>query len=79
MRDALNATGRPVVFSLCGWNTWYAPVGTDLGNLWRISGDVTNFASMINALNLNAPLAIDAGPGGWNDPVITTKTTQTCR
>jgi alpha-galactosidase len=22
MRDALNATGRPVYFSLCGWNTW---------------------------------------------------------
>ena len=36
MRDALNATGRPVLFSLCGWNTWYAPVGQSLGNSWRI-------------------------------------------
>jgi len=22
MRDALNATGRPIFFSLCGWNAW---------------------------------------------------------
>ena len=22
MRDALNATGRPIVYSLCGWNSW---------------------------------------------------------
>ena len=27
MRDALNKTGRPIVFSLCGWNPWYAPKG----------------------------------------------------
>ena len=32
MRDALNATGRPMFFSLCGWNAWYAPVGAALGN-----------------------------------------------
>lgn len=24
-RDAINATGREVYFSLCGWETWYAP------------------------------------------------------
>ncbi len=24
-RDALNATGKPVYFSLCGWEEWYAP------------------------------------------------------
>ena len=27
MRDALNATGRPIFFSLCGWNSWYAERG----------------------------------------------------
>ncbi len=26
MRDALNATGKPIFFSLCGWNTWYVVV-----------------------------------------------------
>ena len=25
MRDALNATGRKIFFSLCGWESWYAP------------------------------------------------------
>ena len=34
MRDALNMTGRPIYFSLCGWNSWYAPVGGTLGNSW---------------------------------------------
>lgn len=37
MRDALNATGRPILFSLCGWNAWYAPMGDHLGNSWRIA------------------------------------------
>jgi len=27
MRDALNQTGREIYFSLCGWFSWYAPVG----------------------------------------------------
>jgi hypothetical protein len=36
MRDALNATGRPIFFSLCGWEEWYAPMGYSLGNSWRI-------------------------------------------
>lgn len=38
MRDALNATGRPIVFSLCGWKNWYAPVGGSIGNLVRVFG-----------------------------------------
>jgi hypothetical protein len=24
-RDALNATGKRVWFSLCGWESWYSP------------------------------------------------------
>ena len=37
MRDALKATGRPIVFSICEWGDgkpwlWAA----DIGNLWRI-------------------------------------------
>jgi alpha-galactosidase len=49
MRDALNATGRPIVFSLCGWNSWYSNPDPNLGykggqslsNLWRIGPDDT--------------------------------------
>lgn len=41
MRDALYATGRPILFSLCEWGdnqpwNWGAPIG----HMWRISGDI---------------------------------------
>eukprot|EP00316_Scyphosphaera_apsteinii_P013223 CAMPEP_0119338082 /NCGR_PEP_ID=MMETSP1333-20130426/95318_1 /TAXON_ID=418940 /ORGANISM="Scyphosphaera apsteinii, Strain RCC1455" /LENGTH=210 /DNA_ID=CAMNT_0007349277 /DNA_START=129 /DNA_END=758 /DNA_ORIENTATION=+ len=46
-RDALNATGKQVWLSLCGWHAWYSPPdrtlnytgGASLGNSWRIAGD----------------------------------------
>jgi len=68
MRDALNATGRPIFFSLCGWADWYAPPGASLGNSWRISGDCTTWPTVLTAINVNAQLAKYAAPGGWNDP-----------
>ena len=68
MRDALNATGRPVYFSLCGWNTWYAPQGDRLGNSWRIAGDGTNWGALSACMNKNALLQPYARPGAWNDP-----------
>ncbi len=41
MRDALFATKRPVVFSLCEWgNNQPWEWGKDVGHLWRISGDI---------------------------------------
>ena len=39
MRDALAATGRPILFSACGWNAWYAPRGGALAHSWRIAPD----------------------------------------
>jgi len=68
IRDALNATGRPVFFSLCGWNSWYAPVGYSLGNSWRIDGDGDNWGDLTKAINTMVGLTAYAGPGGWNDP-----------
>lgn len=65
MRDALNATGRPIFFSLCGWNNWYAPVGKTLGNSWRISGDCNAWPSIYNAIRVNQPLFNYSGPGAW--------------
>ena len=70
MRDALNATGRPILFSLCGWYDWYAPAGAALGNVWRMSGDVSSFLDVLRAADDNAPLAPFAAPGGFNDPDI---------
>eukprot|EP00696_Hemimastix_kukwesjijk_P010937 gnl/Hemi2/2375_TR839_c0_g1_i1.p1 gnl/Hemi2/2375_TR839_c0_g1~~gnl/Hemi2/2375_TR839_c0_g1_i1.p1 ORF type:complete len:396 (-),score=132.17 gnl/Hemi2/2375_TR839_c0_g1_i1:65-1228(-) len=70
MRDALNATGRPIFFSMCEWGnedpaTW-APA---VGNSWRTTGDISDqWDDMMEKVKENQPLAKYAGPGGWNDP-----------
>jgi alpha-galactosidase len=70
MRDALKATGRPIVYSICEWGQnrpweWAA----DVGHLWRTTGDISdNWGSMLQILKRNLPLAPYAGPGHWNDP-----------
>ncbi|MER6282939.1 NPCBM/NEW2 domain-containing protein [Streptomyces sviceus] len=70
MRDALKATGRPIVYSICEWGQnkpweWAA----DVGHLWRTTGDISdNWGSMLSILKQNLPLAPHAGPGHWNDP-----------
>jgi alpha-galactosidase len=77
MRDALKASGRPIVFSMCEWGVedpwkW----ATDVGNLWRTTGDITDCwdctglygLGVIQILDVNANLWEYAGPGHWNDP-----------
>jgi alpha-galactosidase len=70
MRDALKATGRPIVYSLCEWGEnkpweW----ASDIGHLWRTTGDINDsWGSMLSILKQNLPLAPYAGPGHWNDP-----------
>jgi alpha-galactosidase len=70
MRDALAATGRPIVYSLCEWGqdsvwTW----GAQTGNLWRTTGDIqANFGSMLSIFHANVGLYPYAGKGAWNDP-----------
>jgi alpha-galactosidase len=68
MRDALNATGRQIVFSICGWNRWYATQGPELGNIWRIASDNVNWNSVYAAARQMEQVTKYAGPGGWNDP-----------
>lgn len=68
MRDALNQTGRPILFSLCGWRNWYAPAGNGLANMWRMADDVVNWGQVWLAISANRYLASYAGPGGYNDP-----------
>ncbi len=78
MRDGLNKTGRPILFSLCGWSAWYAPPdpalgyggGKTLGNSFRIGPDDTNWNGVLKNIDINANLAPYAGPGGWNDPCL---------
>jgi alpha-galactosidase len=70
MQSALNATGRPILFSMCEWGidnpaTW-AP---SLGNSWRTTGDISdNWEAMMTKVDQNAPLYKYAGKGAWNDP-----------
>lgn len=71
MGDALRATGRPIVFSLCeyGWGDvqrWGALVD---GNLWRTTGDIRDeWGSMLHNILEQEAFAAQAGPGHWNDP-----------
>jgi hypothetical protein len=61
MRDALNATGRPIYFALCGWSSWYAPVGATLGNSWRYGYDVNDWNSAYsNSIASATSVAADA-------------------
>ena len=70
MRDALAASGRPIVFSLCEWgldDPW--KWAGNVGNLWRTTGDINpTWQRIMQILDLNAPLWRYAGPGHWNDP-----------
>ena len=83
MRDALKATGRPIVFSMCEWGTakpWLW--AKDTGNSWRTTGDIVDKWSshrkwddgsccelgMLDILDLQVGLDAFAGPGHWNDP-----------
>jgi len=78
MRDALNATGRPILFAVCGggmetpWaNLSYfaeSPFGSGLANTWRVGPDTIDFFTGRHNLALDSILAGYAGPGGWNDP-----------
>jgi alpha-galactosidase len=67
MRDALTATGRDFVFSICAWSfyEWAAVVG----NLQRTTSDITNtWTSIVANLNTNKLVAPYGGPNHWNDP-----------
>jgi alpha-galactosidase len=78
MRDALRATGRPIVFSMCEWgksspSTWARGVA----HLWRTTTDILPCWECTKSwgglgwpsiLDLQVGLDKYAGPGGWNDP-----------
>jgi len=70
MRDALQATGRPIVFSMCEWGRnkpWEWARG--IGHLWRTTGDIQDsWNSFVRLLDQQVGLEKYAGPGGWNDP-----------
>lgn len=78
MRDALRATGRPIVFHICEWGKnepwrW----GRVVGHLWRTAPDVLDAwevqspeqgLGITQILDRQVGLEKAAGPGQWNDP-----------
>ncbi len=74
MRQALRATGRPIVFALCekGQKSNLQPAtwSDTVGHMWRIRTDIgATWASIFEQVDLDATLAGYAGPSkGWNDP-----------
>jgi alpha-galactosidase len=72
MSDALKATGRPIVFSLCQYGLrkvweWGAASG---GNLWRTTGDIEDSWKSMSTIGFDKQTGLEkyAGPGHWNDP-----------
>jgi len=71
MRNALDDSGRDIVFSLCQYGmgdvyNWGKQVG---GNLWRTTGDINDsWNSMASIGFAHSEKAAGASPGGWNDP-----------
>jgi alpha-galactosidase len=71
MADALRATERPIVYSLCQYGRanvweWGALAG---GNLWRTTGDINDtYKRMMEIVDTQSEISKWAGPGHWNDP-----------
>jgi len=80
MRDALRATGRPIVYSINPYNgATCVPTGAhsstcgldlaSIANMWRVSADIkATWNDIIRIVDIEAPLSAYAGPGHWNDP-----------
>jgi alpha-galactosidase len=68
--NALQASGRSIVLSLCSWGNgspWLW--GASVASLWRTTGDISdNWSSMLSNFDSNAAHASYAKSGGWNDP-----------
>ncbi len=72
MGDALKATGRPIVYSLCQYGLdevwkWGPSVG---GNLWRTTGDISDNWKSMSQIGFDKQVGLEkyAGVGHWNDP-----------
>jgi alpha-galactosidase len=84
IRAALDASGRPIVLSICEWGRnqpwlWGEEVG---GNLWRTTDDIQDrwggkekwkdgsccSNGVLSILDEQVGIGSYAGPGHWNDP-----------
>ncbi len=71
MGEALQASGRPIVYSLCQYGQhdpwiWGASVG---GNLWRTTGDISDHWESMDKIGFSqVDISKYTRPGHWNDP-----------
>ncbi len=80
MRNAIAASGRPMIFSICEWgdnNPW--EWASEMGHMWRVTGDIINcwncelsfgnFSSwgIWPIINMRKDIRKYSGPGHWND------------
>jgi len=72
MGQALRATGRPILFSICEWGKhkpweWGSRAG---GQMWRTTGDISDTWESIVKIGFEQQAGLEAyaGPGRWNDP-----------
>jgi alpha-galactosidase len=71
MGNALLASGRPIIFSLCQYGVgdvwkWGAKVG---GNIWRTTGDISDHWQSMDKIGFHQfDIASYVQPGHWNDP-----------
>lgn len=77
MSDALKATNRDIVFSICEWGEnkpWLW--AENIGHLWRVSNDIRDCfdcvfdwggLGVLNIIDIMADLHQFAKPGQWND------------
>jgi alpha-galactosidase len=71
MGDALEATGRPILYSLCQYGVdqpwkWGPAVGA---SMWRTTDDIDDSYGRMIAIGFSqAGLSKFAAPGAWNDP-----------
>ena len=69
MRDALNATGRDILYQVCEWGVDFPSAwAPSLGNTWRITNDIIPaWRTIFRQLNQFVPSAMYAAPGRWPD------------
>lgn len=70
MRDALNATGRPIVYSVHA-SIDKGVMQTSFANMWRTGPDIgPSYEQVIDRalISNNVTVYLPGGPGGWGDP-----------
>ncbi|KAH0293483.1 putative alpha-galactosidase [Aureobasidium namibiae CBS 147.97] len=69
MRNALDATGKNLLFQICDWGVDFPSAwAPELGNTWRVTNDIIpNWRTIFRIVNQVVPQTDYAGPGRWLD------------